>query len=249
MDNLVIMKNQQAVTTSLQVAETFNKNHRDVLAAIDDLKEGVAENYADLFYEDSYIHPQNKQKYRQIIMNRDGFTLLAMGFTGQKALKFKLKYIEAFNQMEELLKTQSNLPMNNTELLLEAALKHERGLTLVNQRLDKLETETTINRSQQRKIQGLVSSTVIKVLGGKKTSAYKTVLRNMLSKWGILSIEMQEATTSDEKVQQMQEDGNIISETEVEENTTMKTAEVINEADSDSLNQTDLFDTKNPPLE
>lgn len=40
MDNLVIMKNQQAVTTSLQVAETFNKNHRDVLAAIDDLKEG-----------------------------------------------------------------------------------------------------------------------------------------------------------------------------------------------------------------
>ena len=151
MENLVITKNQQAVTTSLQVAETFNKNHRDVLAAIDDLKEGVAENYADLFYEDSYIHPQNKQKYRQIIMNRDGFTLLAMGFTGQKALKFKLKYIEAFNQMEELLKTQSNLPINNTELLL----------------------ETTINRSQQRKIQGLVSSTVIKVLGGKKTSAYK----------------------------------------------------------------------------
>ncbi|MFW6783693.1 Rha family transcriptional regulator, partial [Enterococcus faecalis] len=116
---------------------------------------------------------QNKQKYRQIIMNRDGFTLLAMGFTGQKALKFKLKYIEAFNQMEELLKTQSNLPINNTELLLEAALKHERGLTLVNQRLDKLETETTINRSQQRKIQGLVSSTVIKVLGGKKTVAYR----------------------------------------------------------------------------
>lgn len=49
MDNLVIMKNQQAVTTSLQVAETFNKNHRDVLAAINDLKEGGAENYADLF--------------------------------------------------------------------------------------------------------------------------------------------------------------------------------------------------------
>ena len=65
MENLVIMKNQEAVTTSLQVAETFNKNHRDVLAAIDDLKEGVAENYADLFYEDSYIHPQNKQKYRK----------------------------------------------------------------------------------------------------------------------------------------------------------------------------------------
>ncbi|NSO12416.1 Rha family transcriptional regulator, partial [Enterococcus faecalis] len=123
MNNLVIMKNQQAVTSSLQVAEVFEKQHKHVLEAIDELKQGVAENSADLFYEDTYIHPQNKQSYRQVIMNRDGFTLLAMGFTGQKALKFKLKYIEAFNQMEELLKTQSNLPMNNTELLLEAALK------------------------------------------------------------------------------------------------------------------------------
>ena len=49
MNSLVIMKDQQAVTTSLNVAETFERNHRDVLAAIDDLKEGVAENYADLF--------------------------------------------------------------------------------------------------------------------------------------------------------------------------------------------------------
>ncbi|PCP68828.1 phage regulatory protein, partial [Enterococcus faecalis] len=129
MNNLVIMKNHQAVTSSLQVAEVFGKEHKVVLKAIDEIKQGVAQNYADLFYEDTYIHPQNKQSYRQVIMNRDGFTLLAMGFTGQKALKFKLKYIEAFNQMEELLKTQSNLPMNNTELLLEAALKHERGLT------------------------------------------------------------------------------------------------------------------------
>ena len=47
------------------------------------------------------------------------------GIHWSKALKFKLKYIEAFNQMEELLKTQSNLPINNTELLLEAALKHD----------------------------------------------------------------------------------------------------------------------------
>ena len=91
MNSLVIMKDQQAVTTSLNVAETFERNHRDVLAAIDDLKEGVAENYADLFWDDSYIHPQNKQSYRMIFMNRDGFTLLAMGFTGKKAPELKLK--------------------------------------------------------------------------------------------------------------------------------------------------------------
>ncbi|HFE9852901.1 TPA: Rha family transcriptional regulator, partial [Enterococcus faecalis] len=106
MTQLVIMKDQQAVTSSLQVAEVFGKEHKVVLKAIDELKQGVAQNYADLFYDDSYIHLQNKQSYRQVIMNRDGFTLLAMGFTGQKVLQFKLKYIEAFNQMENHIKEQ-----------------------------------------------------------------------------------------------------------------------------------------------
>lgn len=103
MTNLVIMKNQQAVTTSLQVAENFDKNHQHVLRDLDALKEGV-QNWTDLFCEDTYVHPQNKQEYRMIYMNRDGFTLLAMGFTGNKALQFKLKYIEAFNQMEKAVK-------------------------------------------------------------------------------------------------------------------------------------------------
>jgi phage regulatory protein, rha family len=114
MSNLVIMKNHQAVTTSLQVAETFEKNHRDVLSAIDDLKERVAEKSADLFYDDSYVHPQNKQTYRQVIMNRDGFTLLAMGFTGKKALQFKLQYIFAFNKMEAAINSESK-PMSIPE--------------------------------------------------------------------------------------------------------------------------------------
>lgn len=103
MTNLVIMKDQQAVTTSLQVAENFDKNHQHVLRDLDALKEGV-QNWTDLFHEDTYVHPQNKQEYRMIYMNRDGFTLLAMGFTGNKALQFKLKYIEAFNQMEKAVK-------------------------------------------------------------------------------------------------------------------------------------------------
>ncbi|PQB46267.1 phage regulatory protein [Enterococcus faecalis] len=145
MTNLVTMKNQQAVTTSLQVAATFNKNHRDVLAAIDDLKEGVAENYADLFYEDSYIHPQNKQKYRQIIMNRDGFTLLAMGFTGQKALKFKLKYIEAFNRMEKEIQ-QLKLPTSKRELALLALSANEE----TNERVDVIEKEVADLKNNQK---------------------------------------------------------------------------------------------------
>lgn len=106
MSNLVIMKDKQIVTTSLNVADNFDKKHKHVLEAIDELM-GVAENSADLFYEDLYIHPQNKQPYRMVYMNRDGFTLLAMGFTGKKALSFKFKYIQAFNQMEQALIEQS----------------------------------------------------------------------------------------------------------------------------------------------
>lgn len=125
MNDLVIMKNQQAVTSSLQVAETFGKSHQHVLRDLDNLKEGV-QNWTDLFYEDAYIHPQNKQQYRVIYMNRDGFTLLAMGFTGKKALTFKLKYIEAFNSMEKQIQTGYSIPGSYAEALKLAADQAEQ---------------------------------------------------------------------------------------------------------------------------
>lgn len=105
MNDLVIMKDKQAVTSSLQVAGTFGKNHRDVLRAIDDLKD--VRKFAQMFSEtnlpDSY--GRNRRGY---YMNRDGFTLLAMGFTGDKALQFKLQYIDAFNEMEQQVKSRTS---------------------------------------------------------------------------------------------------------------------------------------------
>lgn len=143
--NLVEIKNDQPVTTSLQVAGNFEKQHKDVLEAYDNLlKTGVAEKSADLFWEDTYIHPQNKQEYRMIYMNRDGFSLLAMGFTGKKALQFKLKYIEQFNKMEEQLK-QEQLPESNLELALRAALEHEEKLKVFDDRLIELEENKAIS--------------------------------------------------------------------------------------------------------
>ena len=173
MTNLVIMKDQQAVTTSLQVAEVFGKEHKVVLKAIDELKEGVAENsadsfdgvaqnYADLFYEDTYIHPQNKQKYRQIIMNRDGFTLLAMGFTGKKALQFKLQYINAFNEMEKTIKEKSvSIPTTKRGLALLALEASEE----TNQRVDVIEQEVFDLKENQPLPQGeysIISSRINK---------------------------------------------------------------------------------------
>lgn len=106
-------RNNQAVTTSLQVAETFGKKHKIVLKSIEDLlANGVAQNYATpqnkMFAEGAYTHPQNHQEYKMYYMNKDGFTLLAMGFTGKKAMQFKMEYIQAFNQMEKVFQ-ENNL--------------------------------------------------------------------------------------------------------------------------------------------
>lgn len=101
MNNLVIMKDRQAVTDSLKVAESFDKKHKDVLKAWKNL---AAQNCATkkMFVESTYVN--RGKEYPMIYMNRDGFTLLAMGFTGKKALDFKLKYIQAFNEMEKRIR-------------------------------------------------------------------------------------------------------------------------------------------------
>lgn len=115
------------VTNSLLVAEKFEKNHKDVLESIR-LLMTTAENPAVLlmFYESTYLNDQNKRQ-PMFIMNRDGFTLLAMRFTGKKALKFQLEYISAFNQMEQALKPQFYIPQNYPEAL-ELAAKQAKEL-------------------------------------------------------------------------------------------------------------------------
>ena len=112
MSNEIILKevNGEILTSSRDVAERFSKEHRNVMRdirkIIDDL--GGAQNCAHLFAETEYINEQNKQTYSEYQMTRDGFSLLAMGFTGSDALRWKLKYIEAFNKMEEAIHKSLN---------------------------------------------------------------------------------------------------------------------------------------------
>lgn len=92
----------QPVTNSLLVAEKFSKQHKDVMRSIKELLTS-AQNCANLFAESAYqdAYGRNQPMY---LMNRDGFTLLVMGFTGEKALQFKIDYINAFNKMEEAIR-------------------------------------------------------------------------------------------------------------------------------------------------
>lgn len=81
------------------------------------------------------------------VMNRDGFTLLAMGFTGKRAMRFKLDYIAAFNKMESALK-DSQKKLSGAEYLLQQAqlmVEQERRMSAVEQRLDNMDRERKEN--------------------------------------------------------------------------------------------------------
>jgi anti-repressor protein len=110
-------QNGEPVASSRQIAENFGKEHKHVLDAVKNL---VAENSA----AKSMFHPatfENRGKqYPMYLMNRDGFSLLVMGFTGKAALEWKLKYIAAFNEMEKKLAQRPQL--SRAELMAQALI-------------------------------------------------------------------------------------------------------------------------------
>lgn len=113
-DLVTINENRQPVTTSLKIAEVFGKKHKNVMQAINNIV-GDLRNLEDggrlNFQPTSYYDVQGREQ-KQYIVTRDGFTLLAMGFTGKKALEFKIQYIAAFNAMEQALKSQVLVPLD-----------------------------------------------------------------------------------------------------------------------------------------
>lgn len=107
-EQLVSVNNNRVVTTSLRIAEYFSKAHKDVLKAISNLettKDFQERNFSLSFYTRELPNGGSKKEPMYYI-TRDGFTLLAMGFTGKKAMQFKIAYINAFNEMEEMLQKQ-----------------------------------------------------------------------------------------------------------------------------------------------
>ena len=98
-----INKVEATVVSSLDVAETFEKNHRDVMESIRNIESNISTaEFSALFFLDSY-KASNGKSNPMYLMTRDGFTLLVMGYTGEKAMRFKLAYIKQFNAMEKAL--------------------------------------------------------------------------------------------------------------------------------------------------
>ncbi len=134
----VIIKNRNAVVNSRDVAKVFHKQHKNILRDIDHLKSDWSNftrlksepsktlnpnlspvdletlnhvskmKFDDCFIPSTYI-TKDGRTVRSYDMNRDGFTLLTMGFNGRDALAFKLAYISRFNEMEQELTKRNTL--------------------------------------------------------------------------------------------------------------------------------------------
>lgn len=181
MNSLVIMKEQQAVTSSLQVAETFEKRHDHILRDIESLKIDLP-NFGEMFAEgdepDSYNRPR-----KVYYLNRDGFALLAMGFTGKEALRFKLEYINAFNEMEKLV----HAPMSMEDIMI-STLETQKQLKIevsdIKEDVHQLKEEQPISPYPLLKMETARKRKVIEVLGGKASNAYSKISKRAFAEAG-----------------------------------------------------------------
>lgn len=128
---LVTSYNGVLVADSLEVADRFGKRHTHVLRSIDDLinqlESQSTQNWADYFIPDDYQDNKNRTQ-RRFKLTRDGFSLLVMGFTGPAALHWKLLYIEAFNKMEQALRSNVDKDQRSNFTFANGALLKKLGV-------------------------------------------------------------------------------------------------------------------------
>lgn len=117
-----IYASRDIVTNSRAVAEMFEKRHDNVLRDIENITstalkiEDSEKDFARRIFALSSYKDSSGKKNTQYLMTRDGFTLLAMGFTGKKALQFKIAYINRFNEMEAALQARHQARMECRQL-------------------------------------------------------------------------------------------------------------------------------------
>lgn len=159
---LVTSYNGVLVADSLQVADSFGKQHSHVIRSIEILINGLSAEEAAItdpyfsqsnfglagnyFIPDTYKDKQGKSR-KHYFLTRDGFSLLVMGFTGPAALHWKLLYIEAFNKMEKALKESSDLQLLVSQITKDVL---RNVLPQITQASQKTATEVTEEQAPRR---------------------------------------------------------------------------------------------------
>lgn len=165
MSGLVQIVDNQAVVSSRQIAENFGKRHVEVLDAVREIVKCVENSTPPMFHETTYIHEQNKQEYPEFVMNRDGFSLLVMSFTGKSALEWKIKYIKAFNEMEARLQKHMS-PLEIIAANAQALVDHERRIKDVQQEVKGIREIVALNPTDWRKETAILISKMSRSLHG-----------------------------------------------------------------------------------
>ncbi len=182
-----VNKAEMTVVSSLDVAETFGKDHKNILRDIRQLE--CSDEFRRLNFEQSeYLNEQN-HKQPMYYMSRDGFTILVMGYTGEKAMRFKEAYIKQFNAMEKTL--QGKL------------IEREKGIA-VRQSLTKALQQSTENERMHGHAYSTYTNCIYKVLFGKNTKqlreefgiGQKENLRDYLSEEQLRAIQSMECLVS-----------------------------------------------------
>ena len=150
-------KEERAVCTSLDIAETFGKEHKNVLRDVENL--GCSEEFNRLNFEPiSYTDSMNRMQ-KAYTMTRDGFTLLVMGYTGDLAMKFKEAYIKQFNAMEAALQGKR--------------IEREKGIA-VRQALTKALQQSSENDRMHGHAYSNYTNCIYKVLFGKNAAQLRS---------------------------------------------------------------------------
>lgn len=185
MQEIVFRSNDnQALTTSAIVAEKFGKEHHNVLKAINNLLSTTSEK--TLFVDNQQLAKMfvlteveqtmpagGVKKIPMYVMNRDGFTLLAMGFTGAKALSFKLEYINAFNAMEQQIRQSSGVPQSFAQALMLAAKQQEQ--------IEAQQKQLEMQKPKVELFEAVAESkTAIDIKAAANTLHFKNIGRNKL---------------------------------------------------------------------
>ena len=202
MNNLELVKNIEGtlVVSSRRVAEDFGKEHNDTKKRIRELIRDMGEISHNYFILSEYKDSLNRTQ-EEYLLTRDGFSLLVMGFTGAKALEWKLKYIEAFNKMEQALREQEKhkLPATYKEALLELVKTIEEKERVEEEKQRLIHNNKTYTATEMAKELGFRSAVAFNKYLAEKKIQYKVnntwVLSARYSECGYQSIKQIELET------------------------------------------------------
>ncbi|MEX0083523.1 ORF6C domain-containing protein [Clostridium butyricum] len=174
----VVITNYQGIDVidSLKVSEITGKAHdkllRDIRGYIDIISRSPKLESENFFVESEYFNSRN-QKQPCYLLTKQGCEMVANKMTGEKGILFTAEYVEAFN------KANQHIPKMSKEL--EAILMIDGKQQKMDERITKLENNTTIDYSQQEDLRELANKKIIAILGGTDAPAYRELNKKVFS--------------------------------------------------------------------